>query len=108
MPGTLLKNLKQTITHWVATPDGYGGFTYATPVTEVVAINKHVTSRDSPATTGLRLHHRHPRLSFPIGRAAIGFPSDWQAANLACVVRASSVRRLPAGPATPVRESGRS
>jgi hypothetical protein len=34
MPNTLSRNLKQTITHWVATPDGFGGFAFATPVTQ--------------------------------------------------------------------------
>ncbi len=34
MASTWIKrNLKQTITHWVSTPDGVGGFSFAAPVT---------------------------------------------------------------------------
>ncbi len=28
------RNLKQDITHWTVTSDGFGGFTYSTPVTQ--------------------------------------------------------------------------
>lgn len=27
------RNLKQTLTHWAATPDGYGGYTFGAPST---------------------------------------------------------------------------
>lgn len=27
------RNLKQTLTHWSATPDGYGGYTFSAPTT---------------------------------------------------------------------------
>lgn len=27
------RNLKQTLTHWTVTPDGYGGFTFSAPTT---------------------------------------------------------------------------
>ena len=46
--GVFERNLKQDITHWTATPDGYGGFTFGSPSTQKGRwVNRNVLFNDA-------------------------------------------------------------